>query len=243
MAEFTREFNVERGSRAYRKFIAGLRVVLRATFSHNIPILPTQQNPSTRWFDIILRTNIHWIRLRIGQDDLYVRAFQMENSQEWLEFGHISSSSHLIPGSTFLGFEADYPSLLNVAGQCMDGIHLGQIQLTHAVNQLATSATSSTRARSLIIVIQMISESIRYTRIADFLAVQFSNNSSSPPPAWMQELEHSWGYLSGQLQLADKNHNHIFQIWQPNEMNIMFVQDAVAVLGIMLKSVRASSNP
>ncbi|GMP97030.1 hypothetical protein CsSME_00045477 [Camellia sinensis var. sinensis] len=236
MAEFTREFNVERGSRAYRNFIAGLRVVLRATFSHNIPILPAQQNASTRWFDIILRTNIHWIRLRIQQDNLYVRAFQMENSQEWLEFGRISSSSHLIPESTFLGYEADYLSLQNVAGQCMDEIHLGQIQLTHAVNQLATSATSSTRARSLIIVIQMISESIRYTRITDFLAVTFSNYSSSPPPAWMQELAHSWGFLSTQLLRADANHDHIFQIWQPNEMNIVSILDAVAVLGIMLRS-------
>lgn len=173
-----------------------------------------------------------------------MHAFQMENSQELLEFGRISSSLHLILGSTFLGYEGDYLSLLNVAGQRMNEIHLGQIQLTHAVNQLATSATSSTRARSLIIVIQIISESIRYTRISNFLAATFSNNSSSPPPAWMQELVRSWGFLSTQLLLADADHYNIFQIWKPNEMNIVSALDAVAVLGIMLRSVRtSSSNP
>ncbi|GMQ09757.1 hypothetical protein CsSME_00053021 [Camellia sinensis var. sinensis] len=78
MTEFTKEFNVERGSEAYRNFIKDLHVELGETFSHNIPILLAQQNPPIRWFNIILRTNNHWIRLRIRTDNLYLDAYQME---------------------------------------------------------------------------------------------------------------------------------------------------------------------
>ncbi|GMQ09753.1 hypothetical protein CsSME_00053017 [Camellia sinensis var. sinensis] len=78
MTEFTKEFNVERGSGAYTNFIEDLHVELGETFSHNIPILPAQQNSLTRWCNIILRTNNHWIRLRIRRDNFYLDAYQME---------------------------------------------------------------------------------------------------------------------------------------------------------------------
>ncbi|GMQ09769.1 hypothetical protein CsSME_00053031 [Camellia sinensis var. sinensis] len=70
MAEFTKEFNIERDSGAYRDFIDDLLVELGETFSHNIPPFPVQQNPPTRWFNIILRTNNHCIRLSIRRDNL-----------------------------------------------------------------------------------------------------------------------------------------------------------------------------
>ncbi|GMQ09848.1 hypothetical protein CsSME_00053088 [Camellia sinensis var. sinensis] len=105
MAECTKEFNVERGSGAYRDFIKDLCVKLAETFSHNISVLPAQQNPPTRWFNIIVRTNNHWIRLRIRWDNLYLDAYQLENSKQWLEFGRTSPTSpHLIPRSTFLDY-------------------------------------------------------------------------------------------------------------------------------------------
>ncbi|GMQ09778.1 hypothetical protein CsSME_00053038 [Camellia sinensis var. sinensis] len=78
MAKFTKKFNVERGSGAYMDFIEDLRIELGETFSHNIPVLPVQQNPPTRWFNIILRTNNHWIKLRIRRDNLYLDAYQMK---------------------------------------------------------------------------------------------------------------------------------------------------------------------
>ncbi|GMP57281.1 hypothetical protein CsSME_00021431 [Camellia sinensis var. sinensis] len=189
MTEFTKEFNVERGNGAYRDFIKDLRVELGETFSHNIPVLPTQQDPSTRWFDIILRTNNHWIKLRIRRDNLYLDGYQMENS-EWLEFGHTSlTSQHLIPGSTFLGYDGNYNVLERASEKGMNNIALSRIALANVVNGLTTSTISSAnRATSLIIVIQMICESIRFTSISDLLAATFSNNSSSPPLDWMLTL-------------------------------------------------------
>ncbi|XP_028107817.1 ribosome-inactivating protein charybdin-like [Camellia sinensis] len=107
----------------------------------------------------------------------------MENS-EWLEFGRTSlTSPHLIPGSSFFGYNGAYNALECASGQGMNNIALGWITLTNAVNGLATSMISSVnRERSLIIVIQMIYESIRFARISDLLTATFSNNSSSPLP-------------------------------------------------------------
>ncbi|XP_028111213.1 ribosome-inactivating protein charybdin-like [Camellia sinensis] len=184
MAEYSQKSSTLKGVvELYRDFIKDLRVELGETFSHNIPILPAQQDSPTRWFDIILRTNNHRIRLRIRRDNLYLDAYQMENS-EGLKFGRTSlTSPHLIPGSTFLGYDGNYNALERASGKGMNNIALGRIALANAVNGLATSTISSAnRARSLIIVIQMICESIRFTRISDLLAATLSNNSSSPPP-------------------------------------------------------------
>ncbi|GMQ09768.1 hypothetical protein CsSME_00053030 [Camellia sinensis var. sinensis] len=182
MAEFTNEFNVERGSGAYRDFIEDLRVELGETFSHNIPVLPAQQNPPTRWFNIILQTNNHWIRLRIRRDNLYLGAYQLHNYEEWLEFGRTSPTPpHLIPGSTFLGYDGGYNALERLFGQGMNNIVIGSPALTNVVDELATSTISyAYRIRSLIIVIQMICESITFTRISDLLAATFRSSSSSP---------------------------------------------------------------
>ncbi|GMQ09777.1 hypothetical protein CsSME_00053037 [Camellia sinensis var. sinensis] len=65
----------------------------------------------------------------------------------------------------------------------MNNTAVGPTALTNAVNDLATSMISFIdRARSMIIVIQMICESMRFTRISNLLVATFSSNISSPPP-------------------------------------------------------------
>ncbi|GMP55293.1 hypothetical protein CsSME_00020150 [Camellia sinensis var. sinensis] len=93
----------------------------------------------------------------------------------------------------------------------MNSIALGLIALTNAVNDLATSTISfADRARSLFIVIQMIWESIRFTRISDLLAATFSNSSFSPHPDWMLALVRAWGDLSAAFLRADVDPNNFF---------------------------------
>ncbi|CAL5440808.1 unnamed protein product [Camellia sinensis] len=115
--------------------------------------------------------------------------------EEWLEFGCTSSTSpHLIPGSTFLGYDSSYNALECVSGQVMNNIALGLTALTNVVNDLATFTIAfADRARSLIIVIQMICESIRFSRISDLLIAIFSSSSSSPPLDSMLALVRGWG--------------------------------------------------
>ncbi|CAL5444454.1 unnamed protein product [Camellia sinensis] len=109
--------------------------------------------------------------------------------EEWLEFGCTSTSPHLIPESTFLGYNGSYNALECIFGQGMSDITLGLTALTNVVNDLATSTIAFANcARSLIIVIQMICELIRFSRIPNLLAAIFSSSSSSPPPDWMLAL-------------------------------------------------------
>ncbi|GMQ09782.1 hypothetical protein CsSME_00053042 [Camellia sinensis var. sinensis] len=124
----------------------------------------------------------------------------------------------------------------------MNNIALGLTAFTNAVNDLATPTISYVdRMRSLIIVIQMICELITFTRISD-LAATFNSSSSSPPPDWMQALVRNWGDLFAALLRADANPNNSFRLPQPNDMNIVSTLDAVVVLCILLRSVRASSS-
>ncbi|GMP40352.1 hypothetical protein CsSME_00010829 [Camellia sinensis var. sinensis] len=242
MAEFEVELNVESGRGAYRNFIEGLCVQLRVTFSHNLPVLPFQHNPPTRWFGVVLQTNSvkHSIKLRIRRDNLYVDGYQMFNSTQWWEFGRTSSTSpHLIAGSTFLGFNGDYNALEHAAKKKRNNIDLGQTPLKNAVCKLSTTSTISiTHARSLIVVIQMISESIRFTCISNHLLAKFS--CSSPPSKCMLALENGWGDLSAALLREDADPKYIFRLPQDNAMNIKSTLDAVTVLGILLRSIRAS---
>ncbi|GMQ09759.1 hypothetical protein CsSME_00053023 [Camellia sinensis var. sinensis] len=125
----------------------------------------------------------------------------------------------------------------------MNNITLGPTALTNAVNDLATLTISYTdRMRSLIIVIQMICESIKFTRICDLLAATFNSSSSSPPLNWMLALVRNWGDLFAALLRADADPNNSFRHPQSNDMNIVSILDAVVVFGILLKSVPASSS-
>ncbi|XP_010940856.1 60 kDa jasmonate-induced protein-like [Elaeis guineensis] len=232
MAEFEEKFNVEdEGHRGYAQLIQRLRNTLRASYSHNRPVLPPQHIPPNRWFDIVLRTGSHAIRLRIRRDNLYLDGYRNENSEQWLEFGS-NPSPHLIAGSTFLGFDGDYDDLQRAARHRMERINLGQQQLITAVNLLATPTSGQERARSLIIVIQMICESIRFERISHHLATRF--RESSPPPDWMLALEHGWQDLSSALLRADADPEGRFRLPQPNAMGIRTAEQAAAVLGILL---------
>ncbi|XP_030538428.2 60 kDa jasmonate-induced protein-like [Rhodamnia argentea] len=217
----------------YRHFIEDLRGRLKSEgrYSHNRPVLPLQSD-SLAWFHIILQTTTHakGITLRIRRNNLYLDSYQMENSEQWLEFGR-TNDSHLIPGSTFLGFRGDYNDLESTAKRGRDGINLGQDQLTTAVNQLATSTDRRVRAGSPIIVIQMISESIRFDHISNRIAATFSD--VLPPE--ILALENGWGDLSNALLWDDANPVGGFRrLPQPNRMNIRIAEEAAAAIGILL---------
>nr|XP_010942712.2 60 kDa jasmonate-induced protein [Elaeis guineensis] len=237
MAEFTEVFDVEKGGskwKSYMDFIHKMRRLLGVRFSHNRPVLPPQENPPKKWFDVVLRSSTSEITLRIRRDNLYLDGYRMENPKQWLEFGDRSSRQHLIPGSTFLGFDGGYDDLQRSAQENMEKISLGAEEIKKAVNQLATSTSGKDRARHLIVVVQMICESIRFERISEFLATEFPG--SSKPPKWMPALEHGWGDLSAALLRADANPDRPFRLPQPNAMGIVTAEQAAADLGILLDS-------
>ncbi|KAL3567324.1 hypothetical protein D5086_029975 [Populus alba] len=240
--EFEMEINVQTSTRGgYQHFIEKLRDRLGVRFSHNRPALAVQEEPPTRFFNLVIRTNDHSVRFRLRMDNLYLIGYQMENGQ-WLEFNN-ETSAHLIgeQGTEFLGFNGSYNSLLNVAGLTMEEVTVGFYNLVHGINQLATSTDGRIRARYLIGVIMMICESARLIPISDYIAPNFDNrNREGQIQPWITTLVRTWGAFSAALLRADAYPDESFQLREnvvqllPDGREIGTIFQAAEILGILL---------
>ncbi|KAJ6420666.1 hypothetical protein OIU84_028091 [Salix udensis] len=250
--EFEMEINVQTSTRVgYRDFIEKLRVRLGVRFSHNRPVLAVQQEPPTRFFDLVIRTNDHSVRFRLRMDNLYLIGYQMQNGR-WLEFNN-ETGVHLIgeQGTEFLGFNGSYISLLRAAGLEWKEVRVGFYNLGYGINQLATSTTGKIRARYLIVVIMMICESARLIPLSDYMATNFDSsygtssddyndgnrNREGQIQDWI-DLVRAWGALSAALLRADAYPDESFELsnsveFPPNRI-IRNVPEAAAILGILL---------
>uniref|UniRef100_A0A6M2EHG6 rRNA N-glycosylase n=1 Tax=Populus davidiana TaxID=266767 RepID=A0A6M2EHG6_9ROSI len=263
--EFEIEINVQTSTRGgYRAFIENLRVRLGVRFSHNLPALAVQEEPPTRFFNLVIRTNDHFVRFRLRMDNLYVIGYQMENGQ-WLEFNN-ETGVHLIreQGTEFLGFNGSYNSLSNVAGLSMEEVRVGFYNLGYGINQLATSTTWKIRAGYLIRVIMMISESTRLIPISDYMATNFDNshgtssydynnydnrNREGQIQPWITTLVRAWDAFSAALLRADAYPDESFQLRRnvvrlpPDNREIRTISQAAAILGILLGVCFRNSGP
>ncbi|KAJ0961950.1 hypothetical protein J5N97_029778 [Dioscorea zingiberensis] len=245
------EFNISKVWRdSYIKLMSDYRPKLGVkTSSYQLPILP-RSPPSTpegykeiRFADMVLRADdTNAIKLRLRRDNLYLVGFQIEVSgkwDKWMEFTPDAGVPQLIPGSTPLGFTGGYDALLKASnGDYLDNVNLGRVLLLEAVKQLNNpNTTYDTRAKSLIVVLIMICESLRYTYITEFLAPTFVNTSPSPtvnPNLRTVALIKNWGKLSELLLVREQSPTHYFPSNPPPpEMEIHNYLDAVAVLGIL----------
>ncbi|KAI9082809.1 hypothetical protein K1719_035139 [Acacia pycnantha] len=250
VVEFTVEFNLESSTKGdYRDFIQRLRSRLGVRSSHNLPALAVQQNPPTRFFDLALSTSRHAVRFRFRMDNLYLLGYRMENGQ-WLEFDNKNEKKELVHliterGTDFLGFDGSYGKLANAGDRDITSIKVGVRNLEEAINQLAATTDGVTRARSLVVVIMMISESTRLIPVFNFVADSFDNRPHTPDKekeieSWIMVLVRSWDPLSAALLRADAYPDEKFQLRPnniripPNDTEIRTIADAVAILGILL---------
>jgi hypothetical protein len=220
MAEFTETFNVGSPADRYKSFIARLRSLARDpnTLSHQLPVLLPQQNPPTRFFDVVLRTERRSVRLRIRRDNLYLDGYRDEDGDQWYEFNN-GGNEHLIAGSIFLGFTGSYVAMQNNAGRRREDISLGQLQLNTAVNDLVGSTVGGDRARALIVIIQMICESMRFVFITNAIADNYTGSGLLPTPRILA-LENGWGPVSGAVLHHDNNPLGPMRLVTPNDMAI-----------------------
>lgn len=256
------EINVQTSTRGgYRDFIEKLRARLGVRSSHHRPALAVQEEPPTRFFDLVIRTNDHSVRFRFRMDNLYLIGYQMENGQ-WLELNN-ETGVHLIreQGTEFLGFNGSYSRLLNAADLRMEEVRVGFYNLGYGINQLATSTTGEIRARYLIVVIMMICESARLIPISDYMAANFDNSHGTSPddyhnrnregqiPPWIRNLVHAWGAFSAALLRADANPGESFRLRSndvrlpPDNREIRTIPEAAAILGILLGLCFRHSGP
>ncbi|XP_057953176.1 60 kDa jasmonate-induced protein-like [Malania oleifera] len=219
----------------YKSLIEDLRRRLRVRFSHNRPVLTLETRTPSRWFEVILRTAEDYaVRFLMRGDNLYLVGYRMENGQEWFEFTETDDEGNiqrLIPGSTLLGFSGNYNALLNAANRSWEDVRLSWNDLRMAVDNLNTDEGWQ-RARSLLNVILMINEAIRFEDLSDYFSANY--DQSLPFSSSFQNLVRSWGNLSGRLLRADIDPDlYYFRLPDPNDLEIQTAEQAAAALGIL----------
>ncbi|OTA84419.1 hypothetical protein M434DRAFT_172717 [Hypoxylon sp. CO27-5] len=240
MADFTVEFDIDSSDGAdYTQFLQGLRDrVASGRSCYYLPVLSRQSSIPNRWFDVILRAGGQTVTLRIRRDNLYLDGYR--RGPTWYEFQHGGPS--LIPGATALRFDGSYTSLQRVADQRREAIPLGQRALANAVNALANPNTNDqARARQLMVVIQMICESMRFQLINRHLANEWESNSS--PPLTLVNLENAWGGLSEALIHAEQDTgDHTFRYRVDNDLEFHTVGAAAGAIAMLVCRSSGSSR-
>ncbi|KAI0841844.1 ribosome-inactivating protein [Hypoxylon sp. FL0890] len=228
------EFDIENSDGAdYTQFIQRLRDnVASGDLCYYLPVLSRQSSTPSRWFDVTLRAGGQAVTLRIRSDNLYLDGYQRGST--WYEFQH--GGPALIPGSTRLRFDGSYTRLEGVARQGREAIPLGQQALVNAVHALSDAdINDQARARQLMVVIQMICESMRFQSINRHLANNWGS-TSAPPPSTLVNLENAWGGLSEALLHAEQDTvSHAFRYRVDNDLEFHTVGAAAGAIAMLVR--------
>nr|2RG9_A Chain A, Beta-galactoside-specific lectin 1 chain A isoform 1 [Viscum album] len=228
----------------YFSFITLLRdFVSSGSFSNNIPLLRQSTIPVSEAsrFVLVELTNEGGdsITAAIDVTNLYVVAYQAGQQSYFLKDAPRGAETQDFTGTTrsSLPFNGSYPDLERYAGH-RDQIPLGIDQLIQSVTALRFPGGSTrTQARSILILIQMISEAARFNPIL-WRARQYINSGASfLPDVYMLELETSWGQQSTQVQHStDGVFNNPIRLALPpgNVVTLTNIRDVIASLAIML---------
>ncbi|KAI1824946.1 ribosome-inactivating protein [Xylaria intraflava] len=235
--------DVNEGAQEYLNFI----VQLRRTFAgpdeiHGLQILPDQPTDprNDEMIEVLLRTDVNeGIRLSLRRSNLYVVGFRNEAGAQWFEVSENAASPHLVPGSTFLGFDGSYTELQRDATHRRD-IELGYQALVGAINELRNlngrpSGDQIKRVkRALIIIIEMISESARFARICDLLFQNWDGGLTPSTDNLVVEMENEWSDLSDAVLHYRQNGETGWNYSLINPFGITDYYGAAALLAMLL---------
>ncbi|KAI1195291.1 ribosome-inactivating protein [Nemania serpens] len=233
--DFTETFNVDDGPGEYELLIERIRDQLageRRSACLSVRVLAAQAQPPTNWFDIVLIAGEQTVRLRIRSDNLYLDAYQQGDALtgQWFEFG---DAPEITTGATRLAFEGSYHGIEGVAQISRREVALGQSQLNNAIQSLGRGPTDEReRARRLLVLIQMISESIRFTEISELLTARWWVETYAE--GRMANLQNSWRAISGAVLQANPNQTDEPLHIGNNDLGINTARAASLVLGIMV---------
>lgn len=205
-------FKINSSAKCYKEFIERLRrqATKERPSSHNVPLLPDSppSGPGNfpNVFDVILRPNVvdRSLRVRIQSHDLYIIGYRAEPIDPWYEFTNNSNTS-LITSDTenhhFLRESGSYTILERQARITRENITLSQQAFNQAVLDLLDNNTDR-RPRALLIIIQMISESMRLDYLLNHIVGNYQQGGFCPDET-TRELENNWGAISGRLRARD----------------------------------------
>lgn len=178
------------------------------------------------------------MRLRIQRDNLYLLGYRDNDDDdgEWYEFkrNRNEPERHIIPGSTFLGFEGSYTAMQTAAKRRREFIRLGQLQLVAAVDNLLGANTTSSIARALIVIIQMVCESVRFAFISNAIAKNYTTNAGLHPISdQIIALEESWDVVSSAILRHERDPGSV-QLDLAAPLGINNIAEAAHMIGIVL---------
>lgn len=206
------------------------------------------------------------ITLAVKMDDLYVVGYSYKyKDQVRARFLKLDSSiqqtvqANLFPEAKNtdknIGYEGSYVKLQNAANTEREKIPLGRQTLETYINEIIykdptkqAAEFRKTEARLLLVVIQMVSEAIRFKYIENKIKDNFSNGYYPDPRAL--DLENNWDKLTEAIVAADRKTGKIpnnlldnLKIKYANgtQQNIQSVYDITPDMGL-LKYIAASSS-
>ncbi|KAJ6813368.1 uncharacterized protein M6B38_143755 [Iris pallida] len=197
--------------KTYSTFLKSLRARLSSgTSVHNIPVLPAQSGSQQ---DLLLVKLFDWddepITLVLNRINAYVIAYQAKSIYYLL--ADTPNNAQLYGSNPYrFTFTGSYTDLQRVAKDNRENIDLGITALAQAVDTLyywsPTQSDQTSVARSLIVLIQSVSETARFRRIEQ----RFTNNiidtgttiryENFRPGVGVINLETNWETLSTAVQ-------------------------------------------
>ncbi|KAJ6813359.1 hypothetical protein M6B38_143710 [Iris pallida] len=200
--------------RTYRAFLESLRTrSSNGTRVHDILLLPAQSGFRQ---DLLLVKLFDWkddsITLVLNRTNVYVIAYQAKNRSYLL--ADTPNNTELYGNNPHrFSFTGSYIELQRVAGENREKIDLGINELAQAVDTLHYwSPTQSEKvvARSLIVLIQSVSETARFRRIEERVTNNIIDDRTPilyenfRPGVGVISLETNWETLSTAVQLSSK---------------------------------------
>ncbi|XP_027351635.1 abrin-c isoform X1 [Abrus precatorius] len=231
-------------SQSYKQFIEALRERLRGGLIHDIPVLrdPTTVDERNRYITVEL-SNSERESIEVGIDvtNAYVVAYRAGSQSYFLRDAPASASTYLFTGTQrySLRFDGSYGDLERWAHQTREQISLGLQALTHAISFLRSGASNDEeKARTLIVIIQMVAEAARYRYISNRVGVSIRTGTAFQPDPAMLSLENNWDNLSRGVQesVQDTFPNAVTLRRVNNQPVIVdsLTHQSVAVLALML---------
>ncbi|XP_057251164.1 abrin-a [Beta vulgaris subsp. vulgaris] len=216
---FKIKFTTKKATRnSYMMFIKDLYNALteRGDRNGDIPILPLPLTPSNpqQYLHVELSNGENSITLAINISNVYVLGFQAGETAYF--FNDINSAIYdiVFPDSTRrerLPFRGNYMEMQNAAKTHRENIPLGIGVLGQFIENLyhVQPGQNSIIAKALIIMIQMVSEAVRFRNIERKVVATIDDSDGSEtyyeeffPDGLMMEYETSWDPLSTAVQSA-----------------------------------------
>lgn len=253
---------------SYSKFIGDLRNILKDPKRSYFGIPMIRLYPRLQYMYVELEAAAGYaITLAIRMDDLYVvgYAYRYKGRELRARFLQLETTEiqaevdkKLFPDATNkdkdIGYEGNYDKLQATAKTNRQSLDLGNQALETYIEEITykdynkVDEFKRTEARLLLVVIQMVSEAIRFKYIEDKIKENFSKGYAPDPRAL--DLEKNWEKLTKVITVANPQTGEIpkkeldnLKLSNPNgtPQNIKNVYDIIGDMGL-LKYIAPSSS-